>query len=356
MDLRHLALTRLPFETPAHTDERFESSSRREAQARLHPLIELKGIGLMTGEVGSGKTTVCRHVTAALHPGLYRVGYVCLTTGNVLDMDQSIAWELGLPTERSRATAYRAIRTEITRLVCEAKPLPVLVIDEAQHLRNDVLEDLRLLTHFAMDSEHRLCLRLVGLTELRRRLAMAVHESLSQRLVVRHHLRRGAAHPHSPTAHRPGARRRRATALAAPEPRTRRDPAPHRRDPPWKTRARATRRAPRRGRLPHHRHRNELRGRAERRRQWRPPSSRCPAVPDSRFPHPLRVPGNQEREPPPRDTAISHSIPSNHPIPPPSIPVSTLTSWTVTTLRSPSSSQAKCATTLASMRSLSVTW
>ena len=83
---------------------------------------------------------------------------------------------------------YRAIRAEITRRVCEAKQLPILVIDEAQHLRNDVLEDLRLLTNFAMDSENRLCLLLVGLTELRRRLAMAVHESLSQRLIVRHHL------------------------------------------------------------------------------------------------------------------------------------------------------------------------
>ena len=101
------------------------------------------------------------------------------------------ALKLGLPTERSRATAYRAIRAEITRLVCcEARQLPVLVIDEAQHLRNDVLEDLRLLTNFAMDAEHRLCLLLllVGLTELRRRLAMAVHESLAQRLVVSHHL------------------------------------------------------------------------------------------------------------------------------------------------------------------------
>ena len=112
MYLRHFALTRLPFETPAHTDELFESNARREAEARLQHLIELKGIGLLTGEVGSGKTTVCRHVAAALHPGLYRVGYVSLTTGNVLDMYKSIAWELGLPTERSRATAYRAIRAE----------------------------------------------------------------------------------------------------------------------------------------------------------------------------------------------------------------------------------------------------
>ena len=50
--------------------------------------------------------------------------------------------ELGLPTERSRATAYRAIRAEIS---VRGQELPVLVIDEAQHLRNDVLEDIRLL-------------------------------------------------------------------------------------------------------------------------------------------------------------------------------------------------------------------
>ena len=188
MYLRHFAFTRFPFEHTLETDELYESQSRREAEARLKHLIELRGIGLLTGEVGAGKTTVCRHITANLHPGLYRVYYVSLSTGNVLDMYKAIGWELGLPTERSRATAYRAIRIEITRLVQEAKQLPVLIIDEAQHLRNDVLEDLRLLTNFAMDNDQRLCLLLVGLTELRRRLSMTVHESLSQRLVVRHHL------------------------------------------------------------------------------------------------------------------------------------------------------------------------
>ena len=185
---RHFAFNRRPFDSDLATDELFESSAHREAHARLRHLIELRGIGLLTGEVGSGKTTVCRQVTSALHPGLYRVFYVSLTTGNVLDMYKSIAWEMGLPAERSRATAYRAIRIEITRLVQEAKQLPVLVVDEAQHLRNDVLEDLRLLTNFSMDAERRLCMLLVGLTELRRRLSMAVHESLSQRLVVRHHV------------------------------------------------------------------------------------------------------------------------------------------------------------------------
>ncbi len=185
---RHFAFTRMPFETPAETDELFESAARREAEARLGHLIELKGIGMLTGEVGAGKTTVCRHLTAQLHPGLFRVHYVSLTTGNVLDMYKAIAWELGLSVERSRSSAHHSIRTEISRLATEARQLPVLVVDEAHHLRNDVLEDLRLLTNFAMDSENRMCLILVGLTELRRRLSMAVHESLSQRLVVRHHL------------------------------------------------------------------------------------------------------------------------------------------------------------------------
>jgi general secretion pathway protein A len=188
MYLRHFAFTRFPFDGELAPDEFFPSSAIAEAEARLKHLLQLKGIGLVTGEVGSGKTTVCRKITSALHPGLYRVFYVPLSTGNVMDMYKSIAWELGLPTERNRATCYRALQTEISRLVLEAKQRPVVIVDEAHHLRNDVLEDLRLLTNYEMDSENRLCLLLVGLTELRRRLRMAVHESLEQRIVVRHHL------------------------------------------------------------------------------------------------------------------------------------------------------------------------
>ncbi|MDJ0872844.1 MAG: AAA family ATPase [Gammaproteobacteria bacterium] len=184
----HFGLTRYPFDGALAPDELFPSAAIGEAQARLKHLIELRGIGLVTGEAGSGKTTVCRQLTSSLHTGLYRVFYVPLSTGNVMDMYKSIAWELGLPTERNRAAAFRVIRAEITRLTLEAKQRPVLIVDEAHHLRNDVLEDLRLLTNYQMDSENRLCLLLVGLTELRRRLAMAVHEPLAQRIVVRHHL------------------------------------------------------------------------------------------------------------------------------------------------------------------------
>jgi len=185
---KHFALTGFPFDLKLEPEDLFASATLAEAEARLKHLLELRAIGLVTGEAGSGKTTVCRKIAAGLHPGLYRVFYVPLSTGNVMDMYKSIAWELGLPTERNRASAFRVIRAEITRLTLEAKQRPVLIVDEAHHLRNDVLEDLRLLTNYEMDSQNRLCLLLVGLTELRRRLGMAVHESLAQRVVVRYHL------------------------------------------------------------------------------------------------------------------------------------------------------------------------
>lgn len=64
----------------------------------------------------------------------------------------------------------------------------MLIVDEAHHLRTDVLEDLRLLTNYAMDSDNRLCLVLVGHPELRRRLSMAALDALAQRVVVRAHV------------------------------------------------------------------------------------------------------------------------------------------------------------------------
>jgi general secretion pathway protein A len=184
----HFGLTRHPFAKDLPPEQLFASAASTELETRLRHLIELRGIGLVTGESGSGKTTVCRKVAASLHTGLYRVFYIPNSTGNVMDLYKSISWELGLPVERSRAALYRSIRGEVTRLCLESHLRPILVVDEAHLLRSDVLEDLRLLTNYEMDSVGRLCLVLLAQSELRRRVAMAVHEALNQRIVVRHHL------------------------------------------------------------------------------------------------------------------------------------------------------------------------
>ncbi len=185
---QHFGLSSHPFTSEVEPEDLFTAAAAKELEVRLTHLLDMRGIGLVTGDSGSGKTCGARRVLAKLHASLYRVVYVCLSTGNVLDLYKTIAWELGLPVERSRAALFRQIRAEVTRLVTEARCRPVLVVDEAQHLRSDVLEDLRLLTNYKMDAENRLCLLLLGQTELRRRLAMAVHEALNQRIVVRYHL------------------------------------------------------------------------------------------------------------------------------------------------------------------------
>lgn len=185
---KHFGLSGFPFDKEIPADELFVSSAMHELSVRLGHLVEMSGIGLLTGDPGSGKSCAARAMTARLHPGLYKVLYVPLSTGNPMDLYKSIAWELGLPTERSRAALYRAIRTEVMRLCIESHLRPLLFIDEAHHLRSDVLEELRLLTNYDMDSQNRLCLIFVGHPELRRRVSMAVHEALNQRIIVRHHL------------------------------------------------------------------------------------------------------------------------------------------------------------------------
>jgi general secretion pathway protein A len=186
---KHFALTRHPFDKDLAASDLFPSASLLELKARLKHLVDMRGIGLVTGDSGSGKTTTCRSAVADLHSGLYRVLYVSMTTGNLMDLYKSIAWELGLPTERNRAALFKQIRGEVSRLCAENRLKPVLIVDEAHHLRTDLLEDLRLLTNYAMDSENRLTVVLVGHPELRRRMGMAALDALAQRIVVRANVR-----------------------------------------------------------------------------------------------------------------------------------------------------------------------
>jgi type II secretory pathway predicted ATPase ExeA len=188
MYLKHFGFLLYPFGKDIAPEDMYCSAGMSECSVRLGHLAEMSGIGLVTGDSGSGKSTACRAWAARLHTGLYKVFYVPLSTGNPMDLYKSIAWEMGLPTERSRAALYRQIRNEVTRLGTEARTRPVLILDEAHGLRSDVLEEMRLLTNYAMDSQNRLCLLFCGQTELRRRLGMAVHEALHQRIVVRYHL------------------------------------------------------------------------------------------------------------------------------------------------------------------------
>jgi type II secretory pathway predicted ATPase ExeA len=83
---QHFGLTHHPFSNEVEPEDLFPAAATKELEVRLAHLLEMRGIGLVTGDSGSGKTSGARRVLAQLHSSLYRVFYVCLSTGNVLDL------------------------------------------------------------------------------------------------------------------------------------------------------------------------------------------------------------------------------------------------------------------------------
>jgi general secretion pathway protein A len=136
MYLKHFGLSRFPFDRDIAVEDMFQSQSMAELSVRLQHLLELRGIGLVTGDSGSGKSSACRKMASSLHSGIYKSLYVPLSTGNPIDLYKCIAWELGLPTERSRAALYRQIRNEVTRLSIEAR-MRLGLIRRGGHRRRD---------------------------------------------------------------------------------------------------------------------------------------------------------------------------------------------------------------------------
>ncbi len=76
---KHFGLARHPFAKDLAVKDLFASAAVTELEVRLRHLLDLPGIGLVTGEPGGGKTTICRKVVASLHSGLFRVFYVPLS-------------------------------------------------------------------------------------------------------------------------------------------------------------------------------------------------------------------------------------------------------------------------------------
>jgi type II secretory pathway predicted ATPase ExeA len=165
-----------------------ETQEYKEVRFRLDYLLITKGFGLLTGNPGCGKTTSIRNWVNTLNLSLYKVIYSSLSTLTVMEFYRNLVTALGQEPFFRKADNCRIIQTEITRLALEKKVTPIIIIDEANHISNAILNDLKILFNFEMDSRDRAVILLAGLPQLNNTLRLGIHEPLKQRIVMNYNI------------------------------------------------------------------------------------------------------------------------------------------------------------------------
>nr|WP_025918174.1 ExeA family protein [Herminiimonas sp. CN] len=193
MYTQFFSLQQAPFSIAPDPRYLFMSEQHREALAHL-----LYGVGsgggfvLLTGEIGTGKTTVCRCLLEQI-PANCNVAYIFNPKLTVPELLQTICAEfgIGLPHGAGEAASAKKCVDALNACLLAAHAEgrhSVLIIDEAQSLSAEVLEQLRLLTNLETSQSKLLQIILIGQPELRSMLARPELEQLSQRVIARYHL------------------------------------------------------------------------------------------------------------------------------------------------------------------------
>jgi general secretion pathway protein A len=150
--------------------------------------VQLAAVAVVTGEVGSGKSTSLRYACSKIHPSEYRIIPVLANTGTVIEVYRQIT--LALSAENTASSISRItkhIRSLITEIAAR-KERPVLLIDEAHLLRLEVFAQLHLLTQFEFDSKPVLSMVLCGQSSLIDNLLYYTSRPLASRVVGKTHL------------------------------------------------------------------------------------------------------------------------------------------------------------------------
>lgn len=189
---RHFGFTLAPFNITPDPGFLYLSPSHREGLAQLRYGIEARrGFIVLTGEVGTGKTTLIQSLLSQL-PETTHTALIFSSIANSLDLLRYVCEEFKLvePLEHIRDfhDYMYLLNVFLLRRYREGENT-ALIIDEAQNLPSDVLESVRLLSNFETTKDKLLQILLAGQPELNDRLNAPQLRQLKQRVTLRHHLR-----------------------------------------------------------------------------------------------------------------------------------------------------------------------
>lgn len=189
MFLSYYGIERNLFQKKITEKEAYKSEDYKNIISRLEYLKEIKGIGIITGVTGIGKTYCIRCFKEKLNDDLYKLIYISGTELKVFELLNSICKELGLDVGNCyRNDVENKIKKEIKNLKQERNKETIIVIDNAENLEGKVLLELKNLYEFEMDSIDYMSIILVGTMELKAELKKTKYESFKQRIMFQYNM------------------------------------------------------------------------------------------------------------------------------------------------------------------------
>lgn len=154
---------------------------------RVDYIIDTGSVMIITGDVGSGKSTSLRWVLSSINiPDIFLVN-ITGTTGSLVDFYKQLCWELGIEIKGSgKPNFLKNIQAEIKALVMKKKKI-LIVIDEANLLKNELFMEIHLLSQFEYDSKNYIAMIFAGHASLIEKLRYNNVSSLASRVVIRVH-------------------------------------------------------------------------------------------------------------------------------------------------------------------------
>jgi type II secretory pathway predicted ATPase ExeA len=186
MYMPYFGLRREPFGKEVGIKEFFVSEDLKEVESRLKYMTETRGIFLLVGEPGSGKTAAVRRFTETLGPSIYKTCYLSLTTLTVNDFFSALVYMLGERPRYRKIDMFGQIQDAVWNLYHSQKITPVIIIDEIHTASVAILDDLRMIFNYRMDSVDPYILILSGQTTIRNKLVLNACLPLKQRIRLKY--------------------------------------------------------------------------------------------------------------------------------------------------------------------------